>query len=84
MTAQTTVQRQLAWRKRRAAEGITEVRGIFLPTSMHPALRRKAKELKASGTAPGHPGPLSACVPLDSKHSRELDHPSDRPFSPES
>jgi hypothetical protein len=46
MTAQTTAQRQDALRKRRAAIGLTEVRGIYLPKAKHAELRRLAAKLQ--------------------------------------
>lgn len=45
MTAKTTAQRQEALRARRAAEGLTEVRGIYLPPALHPELKRLAEKL---------------------------------------
>lgn len=49
MTAKTTTERVAALRQRRASEGLTEVRGIFLPPDLHPVLKaRAAKLVKAS------------------------------------
>lgn len=45
MTAKTIAQRQAALRARRAAEGLSEVRGIFLPPKQHAALKKAAKSL---------------------------------------
>lgn len=42
---QTNAQRQAALRQRRAAEGLTEVRGVYLPPPMHKALKEYAKKL---------------------------------------
>jgi len=44
--AKTTAERQKALRARRAAEGKTEVRGIYLPQAKHAALKKIAKELQ--------------------------------------
>ena len=49
MTAQSTKERQEAFRARRAMlEGATEVRGIFLPPELHQALKEAAKKLAAA------------------------------------
>lgn len=45
MTAKTVTQRVAALRARRASEGLTEVRGIFLPPSLHPKLKEQAVKL---------------------------------------
>ncbi len=45
MTAQTTTERQAAYRARKAAAELSEVRGIFLPQSMHAALKAHARKL---------------------------------------
>lgn len=45
MTAKTNSERQAALRQRRAAEGLTEVRGVYLPQPMHKALKEYAKKL---------------------------------------
>lgn len=44
-TAQTTTERVAALRQRRADQGLTEVRGIFLPPSLHPKLKEQAVKL---------------------------------------
>lgn len=49
MTAQSTKERQEAFRARRALlDGATEVRGIFLPPELHQALKEAAKKLAAA------------------------------------
>ncbi len=45
MTAQTLAQRQASYRARKAAADLSEVRGIFLPQSMHAALKAHARKL---------------------------------------
>jgi len=45
MTAQTTTERQQAFRARQKAADLSEVRGIFLPQSMHAALKAHARKL---------------------------------------
>lgn len=45
MTAKTNSERQAALRQRRAAEGLTEVRGVYLPQPMHKTLKEYAKKL---------------------------------------
>jgi len=41
---------QKAWRDRnKAAAGGTEVRGIFAPTNLHPAIKQAAREVIAKG-----------------------------------
>lgn len=45
MTAKTPAQRQQAMRFRRSVEGLAEVRGIYLPPTLHPELKRTAKRL---------------------------------------
>lgn len=45
MTAQTTTERQRAYRARQKAALLSEVRGIFLPQSMHAALKAHARKL---------------------------------------
>lgn len=53
MTAKTTTERVAALRARRASEGLTEVRGIFLPPDLHPKLKAlAAKMLKAPAPSP--------------------------------
>ena len=49
MTARTTAQRQAALRERRAAEGLAEVRGIYLPPQLHPAIKAAARKLLKKG-----------------------------------
>ncbi len=54
MTAQTLAQRQASYRARKAAADLSEVRGIFLPQSMHAALKAHARKLlKPQKRAPG-------------------------------
>lgn len=56
----TPAQRQAAFRARRAAADLVEVRGIFLPLELHVVLKRKAADLQ----------PLPLCpTPID-KHGR--------------
>ncbi len=43
--AKTTAQRQEDLRARRAIEGMTEVRGIYLPPTLHPELKKMAAKL---------------------------------------
>lgn len=45
MTAQTSRERQEALRARRAMLGMTEVRGVYLPPSMHADLKRLAEAM---------------------------------------
>jgi hypothetical protein len=47
VTAQTTAQRQAAYRTRKAAANLPEVRGIFAPTADHPAIKAAAVKLSA-------------------------------------
>ena len=50
-TAKTTSQRQQSLRARRAAEGLAEVRGIYLPQAQHAHIKRLAA-LLATPTEP--------------------------------
>jgi len=43
---QTIAKRQEALRARRLAQGLTEVRGIYLPQAKHVVLKEIAKELQ--------------------------------------
>ncbi len=43
--AQSVAQRQQAFRARNAIAGLTEVRGVFLPQSLHAALKEHARKL---------------------------------------
>ena len=53
MSAQTLAQRQATFRARKAAANLVEVRGIFLPQSMHAALKEHARKLlKKAAAAP--------------------------------
>lgn len=45
MTAKPVTQRVADFRARRALEGLTEVRGIFLPPDLHPKLKELAAAL---------------------------------------
>lgn len=45
MTAQTLAQRQRAYRARKAATELHEVRGVFLPRELHPKLKELARKL---------------------------------------
>lgn len=50
MTAKTTAERQQALRQRRLADGLTEVRGIYLPQSLHAELKAKAAAMLKKAT----------------------------------
>lgn len=52
MTAKSSSQRQATLRDRRLAEGLTEVRGIYLRTEDHAKLKQYAKKLQAKKPAP--------------------------------
>ena len=41
----TVAERQQALRKRRADQGLTEVRGIYAPEAQHQAIKEAAKKL---------------------------------------
>lgn len=41
-TAKTPAQRQAAYRARKAADSLSEVRGIFAPTGLHAAIKAAA------------------------------------------
>lgn len=43
MTAKTNAQNQQALRARRLEQGLTEVRGIYLPPALHKWLKQVAK-----------------------------------------
>lgn len=45
MTAQTNAEKQRAFRAKRDALGLAEVRGIYLPKDLHPALKALARKL---------------------------------------
>lgn len=45
MTAQTAKERQESLRARRLLLGMTEVRGIYLPNSLHPVIKEQAAKL---------------------------------------
>ena len=45
MTAQTTTERQAAYRARKAAAKLQEVRGVFLPAHLHADLKQFAAKL---------------------------------------
>jgi hypothetical protein len=45
MTAKPVTERVAAFRARRSAEGLTEVRGIFLPPDLHAELKELAAKL---------------------------------------
>ena len=47
MTAQTTTERQQAFRARKAAAKLQEVRGVFLPRELHAKLKELARGLLA-------------------------------------
>ena len=43
--SQSTTQRQAAYRARKAAAELHEVRGVFLPRELHPKLKEMARKL---------------------------------------
>lgn len=43
--SQSTTQRQQAFRARKAAAELHEVRGVFLPRELHPKLKEMARKL---------------------------------------
>ena len=45
MIAKTITERQAAFRARKAAADLSEVRGIFLPQALHAALKAHARNL---------------------------------------
>ena len=47
MTTQTTTERQKAFRARKAAAALHEVRGVFLPRDLHAKLKELARGLLA-------------------------------------
>jgi hypothetical protein len=47
MTAKTNKERQAAYRARKAAADLPEVRGIFAPFAAHPAIKAVAVKLSA-------------------------------------
>ena len=52
-TAKTAAQRQATFRARKAAANLVEVRGIFLPVALHPAIKEHARNLlKKAAAAP--------------------------------
>ena len=57
MTAKTPTERVAALRARRAAVGVTEVRGIFAPTEQHAAVKAAAaRALKKRPSGQKNPG----------------------------
>ncbi len=50
MTDTTAAKRQQALRARRLADGLTEVRGIYLPPSLHADLKAKAAAMLKKAT----------------------------------
>lgn len=46
MTGKTSAQRQNELRQRRAQEGLTEVRGIYLPPEHHQRLKQMAQAIR--------------------------------------
>lgn len=53
--AMTNKERQEAYRARKAMEGATEVRGIYLPLELHQALKDYARKLAAPKRKPKSP-----------------------------
>jgi hypothetical protein len=47
MTAKPVSERVAAFRARRSSEGLSEVRGIFLPPDLHPRIKEMAAKLRA-------------------------------------
>lgn len=47
MTAKTNAEKQAALRARRAAEGITEVRGLYAKTEHHAEIKQAARKVAA-------------------------------------
>ena len=45
MTAKTNAERQAAFRAARAAEGLTPVRGLYVPTERHAEIRSAVAKL---------------------------------------
>ena len=62
MTAQTTTERQAAYRARKAAAKLQEVRGVFLPAHLHADLKQFAAKLAKRKTVGA-----SAQVPSEGK-----------------
>ena len=60
MQPKTAAQRQQALRERRAAQGLTEVRGIYLPPALHQWLKQMAKS---------NPGPADTGEDCYNNHS---------------
>lgn len=56
MTAQTPAERQEARRARLLMEGLTEVRGIYLPPDLHAELKKLAAELAQKTASRGKIG----------------------------
>ena len=53
MTAQTTTERQAAYRARKAQNGTAEVRGIFAHPDDHPAIKNAAASITAARRSQG-------------------------------
>jgi hypothetical protein len=53
--AQTTKEKQEAFRARQAMLGLSEVRGIYLPKELHQALKDYAQKLLAKNPTNGKP-----------------------------
>jgi hypothetical protein len=45
MTAKTNAQKQAELRARRLAQGITELRGLYAPTTQHAAIKAAVREM---------------------------------------
>ncbi len=57
MTAKSTTERQAAYRARKAAAALQEVRGIFLPQALHAALKKHARKLLKVRVSPNSKTP---------------------------
>lgn len=60
MTAKTNAQKQAALRARRAAEGITEVRGLYANTKHHDEIKQAARKFAEKLAKRKHPA--SGCA----------------------
>ena len=55
MTAATPAERQRAYRARKAAAQLQEVRGIFAPQEQHAAIKAAAAKVVKKATSPKQP-----------------------------
>ena len=56
--AATTAQRQAAYRARKAAAGLSEVRGIFAHPDDHPPIKKAAARISAQRVKPRGPAAM--------------------------